>query len=98
MKVIYINKKTGKEVHYGDMISFSESGTYKNGYSWSKEYNLPVCNDTIPMLIEKGYLVQKEVKEELTVHHLQKELIKLEQRLEVVETALVRVLEKKLWE
>lgn len=61
-KVIYLNAKTGKEVQYGEQISFKESGKFENGYSFHSETSLPVINATIPDLIKKGILVQKEVE------------------------------------
>ena len=61
-KVIYLNAKTGKEVQYGEQISFEESGKFENGYSFNSEISLPVINATIPDLIKKGILVQKEVE------------------------------------
>ena len=61
-KVIYLNAQTGKEVHYGEQISFKESGKFENGYSFYSETSLPVINATIPDLIKKGILVQKEVE------------------------------------
>lgn len=61
-KVIYLNAKTGKEVQYGEQISFEESGKFENGYSFHCENSLPVINATIPDLIKKGILVQKEVE------------------------------------
>ena len=61
-KVIYLNAKTGKEDQYGEQISFKESGKFENGYSFYSETSLPVINATIPDLIEKGILVQKEVE------------------------------------
>ena len=61
-KVIYLNAKTGKEVQYGEQISFKESGKFENGYSFNSEISLPVINATIPDLIKKGILVQKEVE------------------------------------
>ena len=61
-KVIYLNAKTGKEVQYGEQISFEESGKFENGYSFYSETSLPVINATIPDLIKKGILVQKEVE------------------------------------
>ena len=64
MKVIYLNKETGEEVHYGESITFNESGKYANGYSYQNVITLPVINETIPDLIKKGMLVQKEVEEE----------------------------------
>ena len=63
MKVIYLNKETGKEVHYGENITFKESGKFANGYSYQSETTIPVINETIPDLIKKGVLVQKEVKD-----------------------------------
>ena len=63
MKVIYLNKETGKEVHYGENITFKESGKFANGYSYQSEITLPFINETIPDLIKKGVLVQKEVKD-----------------------------------
>lgn len=61
-KVIYLNAKTGKEVQYGEQISFEESGKFENGYSFRSETSLPVINATIPDLIKKGILIQKEVE------------------------------------
>lgn len=63
MKVIYLNKETGKEVHYGESITFKESGKFASGYSYERTTTLPIINDTIPSLIKKGVLVQKEVKD-----------------------------------
>ena len=61
-KVIYLNAKTGKEVQYGEQISFKESGKFENGYSFYSETSLPVINATIPDLIKNGILIQKEVE------------------------------------
>ena len=63
MKVIYLNKETGKEVHYGENITFKKTGTLSSGYSYESVTTVPIINSTIPYLIEKGVLVQKEVKE-----------------------------------
>lgn len=63
MKVIYLNKETGKEVHYGENITFKKTGTFGSGYSYESVTTVPIINNTIPYLIEKGVLVQKEVKE-----------------------------------
>lgn len=63
MKVIYLNKETGKEVHYGENITFKKAGTLGSGYSYESVTTVPIINNTIPYLIEKGVLVQKEVKE-----------------------------------
>lgn len=63
MKVIYLNKETGKEVHYGENITFKKTGTLGSGYSYESVTTVPIINNTIPYLIEKGVLVQKEIKE-----------------------------------
>ena len=63
MKVIYLNKETGKEVHYGENITFKKTGILSSGYSYESVTTVPIINSTIPYLIEKGVLVQKEVKE-----------------------------------
>ena len=63
MKVIYLNKETGKEVHYGENITSKKTGTLGRGYSYESVTTVPIINSTIPYLIEKGMLVQKEVKE-----------------------------------
>ena len=63
MTVIYLNKETGKEVHYGENITFKKTGTLGSGYSYESVTTVPIINNTIPYLIEKGVLVQKEVKE-----------------------------------
>ena len=73
MKVIYLNKETGKEVHYGESITFKESGKFANGYSYQSEITLPVINETIPDLIKKGVLVQKEVKDKTRTNKPQTE-------------------------
>ena len=53
MKVVYLNKETGKEVHYGENITFKESRKFANGYSYQSEITLPIINATIPDLIKK---------------------------------------------
>ena len=63
MKVIYFNKETGKEVHYGESITFKESGKFASGYSYKSVVTVPLINATIPDLIKKGVLVQKEVED-----------------------------------
>ena len=63
MKVIYLDKVTGKEVHYGESITFKETGKLSSGYSYESVTTVPIINSTIPYLIEKGVLVQKEVVE-----------------------------------
>ena len=69
MKVIYFNKETGKEVHYGENITFKESGKFASGYSYQSVVTVPIINATIPDLIKKGVLVQKEVKDNNSVHN-----------------------------
>ena len=69
MKVIYFNKETGKEVHYGESITFKESGKFASGYSYQSVVTVPIINATIPDLIKKGVLVQKEVKDNNSVHN-----------------------------
>ena len=63
MKVIYFNKETGKEVHYGESITFKESGKFASGYYYQSVVTVPIINATIPDLIKKGVLIQKEVKD-----------------------------------
>ena len=63
MKVIYLDKVTGKEVHYGESITFKETGKLSSGYSYESVTTVPIINSTIPYLIEKGVLVQKEIVE-----------------------------------
>ena len=95
MKVIYLNKETGKEVHYGENITFKESGKFANGYSYQSETTIPVINETIPDLIKKGVLVQKEVKE----RNDKKKNIEsqpeptIEEKLDVLATAVSMLLE-----
>ena len=69
MKVIYFNKETGKEVHYGESITFKESGKFASGYSYQSVVTVPIINATIPDLIKKGVLVQKEVKDNNSVNN-----------------------------
>lgn len=63
MKVIYLDKVTGKEVYYGESITFKETGKLSSGYSYESVTTIPIINSTIPYLIEKGVLVQKEIVE-----------------------------------
>ena len=90
MKVIYLNKETGKEVHYGENITFKESGKFANGYSYQSETTLPIINETIPDLIKRGVLVQKEVKEN---SEIQNELT-IDKKLDILGKAVKTILEK----
>ena len=95
MKVIYLNRETGKEVHYGERITFKESGKFANGYSYQSETTLPVINETIPDLIKKGVLVQKEVKDKndkKKTNNTQTEPI-IETKLNILATAVSALLE-----
>ena len=95
MKVVYLNKETGKEVHYGENITFKESGKFANGYSYQSETTIPVINETIPDLIKKGVLVQKEVKD----RNDKKKNIEsqpeptIEEKLDILATAVSMLLE-----
>ena len=90
MKVIYLNKETGKEVHYGESITFKESGKFANGYSYQSETTLPVINETIPDLIKKGVLVQKEVEENKEM----KNEPTIDEKLDILGKAVKIILEK----
>ena len=91
MKVVYINKETGKEVHYGDSITIKESGKFDNGYSYHSETTLPIINDTIPDLIKKGVLVQKEVKDSKETSESKSEFT-IEKKLDILATAMSTLL------
>lgn len=93
MKVVYINKETGKEVHYGDSITIKESGKFNNGYSYHSETTLPVINDTIPDLIKKGVLVQKEVKDTEEASESKSEFT-IEKKLDILATAMSTLLDQ----
>ena len=90
MKVVYLNKETGKEVHYGENITFKESGKFANGYSYQSETTLPIINETIPDLIKRGVLVQKEVEEN---SEIQNELT-IDKKLDILGKAVKTILEK----
>ena len=90
MKVVYLNKETGKEVHYGENITFKESGKFTNGYSYQSETTLPIINETIPDLIKRGVLVQKEVEEN---SEIQNELT-IDNKLDILGKAVKTILEK----
>ena len=96
MKVVYLNKETGKEVHYGENITFKESGKFANGYSYQSETTIPVINATIPDLIEKGVLVQKEVKDRNDKKRSNKSQSELtvEEKLDMLATAVSMLLEQ----
>ena len=87
MKVVYLNKETGKEVHYGENITFKESGKFANGYSYQSETTLPIINATIPDLIKKGVLIQKEVKDKKSTDKPQTEPT-IEEKLDILATAV----------
>ena len=91
MKVVYLNKETGKEVHYGENITFKESGKFANGYSYQSETTLPIINATIPDLIKKGILVQKEVKDKNSTNKSQAELT-IEEKLDILATSVSMLL------
>ena len=91
MKVVYINKETGKEVHYGDSITIKESGKFDNGYSYHSETTLPIINDTIPDLIKKGVLVQKEVKDDEETSKSKSEFT-IEKKLDILASAMSTLL------
>lgn len=93
MKVVYINKETGKEVHYGDSITIKESGKFDNGYSYHSETTLPVINDTIPDLIKRGVLVQKEVKDNKDASESKSEFT-IEKKLDILATAMNTLLDQ----
>ena len=93
MKVVYINKETGKEVHYGDSITIKESGKFDNGYSYHSETTLPIINDTIPDLIKKGVLVQKEVKDKEEASESKSEFT-IEKKLDILATAMSTLLDQ----
>ena len=93
MKVVYINKETGKEVHYGDSITIKESGKFDNGYSYHSETTLPIINDTIPDLIKKGVLIQKEVKDKEEVSESKSEFT-IEKKLDILATAMSALLDQ----
>lgn len=93
MKVVYINKETGKEVHYGDSITIKESGKFDNGYSYHSETTLPIINDTIPNLIKKGVLVQKEVKDNKEASESKSEFT-IEKKLDILASAMSTLLDQ----
>ena len=93
MKVVYINKETGKEVHYGDSITIKKSGKFDNGYSYHSETTLPIINDTIPDLIKKGVLVQKEVKDNKETDESKSEFT-IEKKLDILATAMNTLLDQ----
>ena len=91
MKVVYLNKETGKEVHYGENITFKESGKFANGYSYQSETTLPIINATIPDLIKKGVLIQKEVKDKKSTNKSQAEPT-IEEKLDILATSVSMLL------
>ena len=96
MKVIYLNKETGKEVHYGESITFKESGKFANGYSYKRETTLPIINETIPDLIKKGVLVQKEVKdtEDKKINNKPQSELTVEKKLDILATVVNRLFDQ----
>lgn len=62
MAVKYFNAKTNEEIVYGQHVNFKFTDTLPNGFKFESSCTLPIVNGTIPFLIERGLLVQKEVK------------------------------------
>ena len=93
MKVIYLNKETGKEVHYGENITFKKTGTLGSGYSYESVTTVPIINNTIPYLIEKGVLVQKEVKDNKEASESKSEFT-IEKKLDILATAMSTLLDQ----
>lgn len=96
MKVIYLNKETGKEVHYGESITFKESGKFANGYSYKSETTLPIINETIPDLIKKGVLVQKEVTDidDKKINNKPQSELTVEEKLDILATTVSMLLKQ----
>ena len=96
MKVIYLNKETGKEVHYGENITFKKTGTLGSGYSYESVTTVPIINNTIPYLIEKGVLVQKEVKDrnDKKSSNKPKSEPTAEEKLDMLATAVSKLIEQ----
>ena len=90
MKVIYLNKETGNEVHYGEDFTFRESRQFSNGYNYQSVITVPITNKTIPYLIEKGVLVQKEVEEDKRI----KNEPTIDEKLDILGKAVKIILEK----
>ena len=95
MKVIYLNKETGKEVHYGENITFKKTGTLGSGYSYESVTTVPIINNTIPKNNKKGVLVQKEVKDrkEKKKNIESQPEPTIEEKLDVLATAVSMLLE-----
>lgn len=93
MKIVYLDQRSGREVHYGEDITYQEEGFYNNRYHWKSETTLRICNETIPMLIEKGILVQKEIEErnEDKVHIPD---TSIEERINILTTAVNSLIKK----
>lgn len=64
MKVIYFNKETGKEVKYGEYITYKETKHFSNGHQMNIETTVPVINETLPDLLKKEIVVQKRVMDD----------------------------------
>lgn len=60
----YINSQTNKEVKYGEIITYHEEKKLSGCHLLIKDVTLPIINDTLPDLIKKGIIIQKEVKDE----------------------------------
>jgi hypothetical protein len=95
----YINKLTGKEVKYGQNITYHDEGEFPNGYKYESDTTVPIINATIPQLIEKGIIIQKEVKDpenkkgsekkkEPTPSKMDKEF-SVEEKLDIIARSLV---------
>lgn len=100
----YINKLTGKEVKYGQNITYHDEGEFPNGYKYESDTTVPIINATIPQLIEKGIIIQKEVKdpenkkefkkkEESVSSKMDKEF-SVEEKLDIIARSLVYLHDK----
>lgn len=92
--VKYINAQTGKEVQYGEIFTYKEEQNLSKGYKLEKTVTLPIINETIPELIEKGYLVQKEIKEEKKDPAFSAEKTSVEEKLNILAGSIYILIKK----
>lgn len=59
----YFNAETNEEVHYGEYLTFHSEKEFRGGYKFEHTTTIPIINTTLPSLIEEGFIIQKEVKE-----------------------------------
>lgn len=87
----YFMQETAEELKFGDMIVLDLSHDMKNGHTKHYHLECKFIPELVPILLEEGVIVEKEVKDEKpldsqdndALNNLVKEIIKTNEELEL---------------